>query len=67
MKWLTDTEAAEYLGVSPNTLRCWRSQRRGPRYYKTSKRMVRYLAEDLDAWMVENNQAPEPIGWGGAA
>lgn len=43
--------AAEYLGLSPQTLekwRCWTSD--GPAYYKIGW-LVRYRQEDLDAWL----------------
>jgi excisionase family DNA binding protein len=46
---LTDLGAAEYLGVSPATLRAWRLQCRGPAYRKLG-RAVRYHRQDLDAW-----------------
>ncbi len=47
-----DTKAAaEYLGLSPQTLekwRCWGSE--GPTYYKIGF-LVRYSQQDLDRWL----------------
>lgn len=46
----TDTEAAEYIGVSRNTLRGWRVEKHGPAYHKSGKAVV-YLRKDLDEWL----------------
>ena len=46
----TDTEAAEYIGVSRNTLRGWRVEKHGPAYHKAGKSVV-YLRKDLDDWL----------------
>ena len=44
---LTETEAAEHLGLSIATLRAWRHRSRGPRFVRFG-RAVRYLRADLD-------------------
>ena len=36
---LSETELAQRWGVSPKTLQRWRSEGRGPHYYKLSKRV----------------------------
>lgn len=46
-------EAAQYLGQSPQTLRQWRTQSRGPAYLK-DRRGVRYAKSDMDAWLQAN-------------
>ncbi len=46
----TDVEAAEYLGISRNTLRGWRVEKHGPAYHKSGKAVV-YLRKDLDDWL----------------
>lgn len=46
----TDTEAAQYIGVSRNTLRGWRVEKHGPAYHKAAKSVV-YLRKDLDDWL----------------
>ncbi len=50
---MTTDEAASYLGLSPATMRQWRSQGRGPAYLKNGSR-VTYLVHDLDAWRDAN-------------
>lgn len=50
---MSDIQAAEYLGVSKNTLRHWRCEKRGPAYVKNG-RTARYSRKDLDAWMAKN-------------
>lgn len=44
------SEAAEYLGIKPNTLDIWRSKNRGPKFYRVGKNII-YLREDLDAYL----------------
>ncbi len=50
---MSDIQAAEYLGVSKNTMRHWRCKKRGPAYVKNG-RAARYSRKDLDAWMAKN-------------
>lgn len=45
----TETELAQRWNVSVKTLQRWRSESRGPRYYKLSK-AVRYALEDVVAY-----------------
>lgn len=40
-------EAAEYLGIRPNTLEVWRSKHKGPRYSKIGTRVL-YDVDDLE-------------------
>jgi hypothetical protein len=46
---LHEAAAAEYLGLSPNTLSGWRSTGKGPAYRKFGA-AVRYSLHDLDAF-----------------
>ena len=46
---LKDTEAAEYLRLSPSTLRQHRCYNRGPAYVKLGSRVF-YRAADLEAY-----------------
>jgi excisionase family DNA binding protein len=48
---LTTKEAARRLGFTPQTLRLWRSQDRGPAYVQTEGGGVRYRRSDLEAWI----------------
>ena len=59
---LKDTEAAEFLGVSPQTVRNWRCTHRGPRYVKFG-RSVRYRPEDLLEFINQRTIEPDPIGY----
>lgn len=45
--------AAAYLGLSPKSLACMRSQGRGPAFTKLGK-PVFYTRDDLDAWITAN-------------
>ena len=48
---LTSKEASEFLGLRETTLAQWRSQRRGPKYIKLEKRLVRYGVADLEQYL----------------
>ena len=47
--YLSTCEAADYLGLSPRTLRRYRVTGEGPVFHRFGGR-VRYGREDLDAW-----------------
>jgi excisionase family DNA binding protein len=55
-----ETEAAQYAGVSPATLRLWRAQAKGPRFYRAGERLIRYRKSDLDEWIESRLCAPTP-------
>lgn len=46
---LNNIEAAEYLGICPNTLEVWRCKHKGPRYAKIGTRVL-YDIDDLEAF-----------------
>ena len=50
---LLDESAAEYLGLSVQTLRNYRHLRKGPNYIKIG-RSVRYLVGDLDDYIAKH-------------
>ena len=52
-RFLNTREAADYVGLSANTLVRWRVTGEGPRYIKRSNRVM-YEVVDLDAWMEES-------------
>jgi predicted DNA-binding transcriptional regulator AlpA len=54
---LGEREAAELLGVSPNTLKHWRWVGKGPRYVKLVHR-VAYRPGDLREWINANVTEP---------
>ena len=47
---LTSKEAALYINTTPDVLRVWRSQGKGPRF-KGRGHFIRYVKVDLDAFM----------------
>lgn len=47
--WLTATEAAAYLRVSPRTLRTWQAEGQVP-VVRLPGRLVRFHRDDLDEW-----------------
>jgi predicted DNA-binding transcriptional regulator AlpA len=54
-----DPEAAEFLGLSAQTLPAWRSRGRGPRFHKVGRRVV-YFESDLTAFL--DSRATDPEG-----
>jgi predicted site-specific integrase-resolvase len=47
---MNDVQAAAYLGISPHTLRKWRSQGTGPAYVAVG-RLKKYRLPDLEAYV----------------
>lgn len=54
---LDPTIAADRVGIRRHTLACYRNRGSGPRWFKFGK-WVRYIPEDLDAWL--GGDAPRP-------
>jgi predicted DNA-binding transcriptional regulator AlpA len=48
---LTPRQAANYIGVSDAALRLWRSEGRGPRFFRAGEKLIRYRRADLDFWV----------------
>jgi excisionase family DNA binding protein len=48
---LTESEAADFLGVGPKTLAIWRSTKRYPLSYVKVGRLVRYYRSDLVSFL----------------
>ncbi len=54
---LTTEEAAKIIGITPDTLRMWRVQNKGPDFYKlgdTKQSQVRYLRREVQAYIEKN-------------
>jgi len=47
--FLSNAEAAAFLGVSPRTVEKYRRDGRGPRFYKFGRRVL-YARSDLERW-----------------
>jgi hypothetical protein len=56
------TEVAEFLNIAPSTLRDWRTQGIGPKYYRISYRDVRYDLEDVRSWLQKKAVLPGDAG-----
>ena len=58
---LKTAEAAAFIGLSPNTLTCWRSRKTGPAYIFNGK-VALYEVRDLVKWLesrrVTHDQVP---------
>ncbi len=48
---VSESEAAQILGLRPRTLQDWRFRGKGPRYLSYSGRAVRYRISDLALFM----------------
>ena len=56
-QWLTRAEAADFLGVTKDTLSVWASTKRyNLPYYKCGKRLVKYKLTDLQKFIEESPQ-----------
>jgi len=56
-KLLSNSEAAEFLGMSPDTLPRWRWEGVGPAYLKVG-RSIKYRLADLEAFLNESRVNP---------
>lgn len=57
-RYVNTQEAAAFTGFSPETLRTWRSRRRGPVFCRIG-RAISYKLSDLRAFMDAGRQAAE--------
>jgi predicted DNA-binding transcriptional regulator AlpA len=58
---LLDTdEVAAFLHITPATIRYWRHMGKGPRSFSMGGRKVFYRLEDVEAWVEEQYEAPQP-------
>ena len=55
---MTESEAAEFLGVSPLTLRKWRCLRTHELPYFKSRNLIRYRLRDLQSFIDRHIVAP---------
>ena len=49
--FLSESAAADYLGISKKTLQRWRFDHKGPIYAKLNNKPIRYHLPELDEWM----------------
>ena len=63
--YLTEHEAAAFLGLQRGTLSNWRSQRCGPPYVRLGgSRFIRYKLADLESFATRDRIDPEADGRG---
>jgi excisionase family DNA binding protein len=55
-RFLTSDQAAEYIGVRPQTLDAWRCLKRHLIPFTRVGRLIRYRVEDLDAWLASRTE-----------
>lgn len=55
-KLYTPAEAAEMLGVAPQTLAHWRVRGTSPKYLVLNSRCLRYRLSDIQTWLNERAQ-----------
>ncbi len=58
--WLTTKDAAKYLSIAENTLRCFVSRRRIP--FAKNRGIIRFHREKLDEWLFTNYHDPVDKG-----
>ena len=46
--FLSESDAADYLGISKKTLQRWRFDHKGTVYAKLNNKLIRYRLADLD-------------------
>jgi len=56
MQTMNYSEAAEYLKITPNTLRNWISQGKDIPYHKAGRRVI-FFQEELEAWLIGGSNA----------
>jgi len=56
---MNEREAGKYLGVSAAVLRLWRTEDKGPRYFRAGEKLVRYRRVDLDLWIEQRLCEPK--------
>lgn len=55
---LNESQAARYVGVSSGVLRLWRTEQKGPRFFRAGEKLIRYRKTDLDFWIEQRLSAP---------
>ncbi len=53
---LDEAEAANFIGITPRTLRLWRATRGVP-FYRLTGKIIRFKADDLLRWIEKHRIA----------
>lgn len=54
---MTSQQVAELLSLTDHTVRVWRTQGEGPKWFKVGTKAIRYHRADVEAWINEQRQA----------
>lgn len=57
MDLMTTQEVADYIKVPAATLRYWRHQGTGPKFFRLGGKKVMARRQDVDAWLMEQINA----------
>lgn len=57
---LNERQMCDVLGISPKTAQAWRHNGRGPSWYRLGRRLVRYRAEDVTAFIEDGRVSALP-------
>ncbi len=62
-KLYSTAELALLLGIDPSSLRRWRTANppTGPAFVRVSPRVVKYAAEDIEAWLRDSRTDPRHL------
>lgn len=56
-KLLSTGEVATIYGINENTLRFWRHEQVGPKSFRVGRKLVKYRASDVEAWLQEQYES----------
>jgi hypothetical protein len=55
-RFLKTDQAARYLNLKPDTLRCYRKIGEGPRFHRVNRRLVLYRLSDLVSYVLQHQE-----------
>ena len=61
---LKSSDAAKRIGVATNTLRAWRRDGKGPRYFRATRTSVYYREEDVERFLEDRERRAQETGDG---
>ena len=61
--FLSESDAAEYLGISKKTLQRWSFNQKGATYAKLKNKLIRYHQVDLDKRMKQQSVTHDQHGF----
>ena len=61
---LRSREAAKRMGITTNTLRAWRRDGKGPRFFRATRTSVYYREEDVERFLEDRERHAQETGDG---